>query len=160
MLSVVTLSASLAIAMTACSGDDPQTATSGDGQTSATTTPAVATTATANTTVVTANSSIGTILVDATGKTLYSYDRDAGGTSSCTRNCAVNFPPLVLPPGTNTPLPGPGVGDLTTTPRPDDATKLQVVWNGKPLYTFAADRAPGDTKGDGLGGFWHAAKPG
>jgi predicted lipoprotein with Yx(FWY)xxD motif len=29
----------------------------------------------------------------------------------------------------------------------------QLAYNGKPLYTFASDSAPGDTTGQGQGGF-------
>ncbi len=90
---------------------------------------------------------------------LYTWDRDTGPTSTCTGNCAATWPPLVLASGTTTPVPGTGVSELTTSPRPDDATKMQVVWKGKPLYYYAADTAPGDTKGDGVGGTWHVAKP-
>ena len=57
------------------------------------------------------------------------------------------------------PVAGAGVGNLTATARPDDATKMQGVWNNKPLYTYAGDTAPGETKGDGVGGTWHVAKP-
>lgn len=57
------------------------------------------------------------------------------------------------------PVAGPGVSLLTTAPRPDDATTtLQVNWDGKPLYYYAADTAPGDVKGDGVGGTWHVVK--
>ena len=107
----------------------------------------------------TANSSLGTIFVDGAGKTLYTWDRDSGGQSACTGNCAVTWPPLMLPPGTTAPVAGPGVSLLTVVARPDDATKLQVVWDGKPLYYYAAYTAPGDVKGDGVGGTWHVAKP-
>ena len=165
-LAVVALCAALTMAMAACGDDDDPTTTAGGGQTggtSATTAaPAPAattpTTAAATPTVATANSSLGTIFVDAAGKTLYTFDRDTGPTSACTGQCAATWPPLVLPSGTTTPVAGPGISQLTAAPRPDDATKLQVVWNGKPLYTYAADTAPGDTKGEGVGGVWHVAK--
>jgi predicted lipoprotein with Yx(FWY)xxD motif len=98
-------------------------------------------------------------MVDATGKTLYTFDKDTSATSSCTGGCAATWPALVLPSGTTTPVAGAGLNGLTAVARPDDATKTQVAWNGKPLYTYAADTAPGDTKGDGVGGIWHVAKP-
>ena len=156
------VSASLALALAAC-GDDEDTPTSagGSSQTVATTVaPATTTTAAARATVATAtNATLGTILVDDAGKTLYVWDRDTGPTSTCTGTCAVTWPPLVLPTGTTAPVAGPGVTSLTAAARPDDATKMQVVFGGKPLYTYAGDTAPGETKGDGVGGTWHVAKP-
>ena len=158
-LSVVVLSAALALSMAACGEDDEPTTTASGGQPTPTTVAAApATTAAPKPTVATASSSLGTILVDGTGKTLYTWDRDSGPTSTCTGNCAVTWPPLVLPAGTTTPVAGAGVSLLTASARPDDATKLQVVWDGKPLYYYAGDTAPGDVKGDGVGGTWHVVK--
>lgn len=163
-MSVVLMSASLALSMAACGDDDEPTTTASGGQAQATTTAAPAvtaaptTTAAARPTVSTATSSVGTILVDANGRALYTWDRDTSATSTCTGGCATTWPPVALPTGTNTPVAGPGVSGLTASARPDDATKLQVVWNGKPLYTYAADTAPGEVKGDGVGGTWHVAK--
>jgi len=160
-LSAVLLSATLAMAMAACGNDDNPTTTAAGGQTPAsnpTTTVAPTTTAAPKATVATANSSLGTIFVDSTGKTLYTWDKDTSATSTCTGNCAATWPPLVLASGVTTPVAGTGITSLTVSPRPDDATKMQVVWNGKPLYNYAADTAPGDTKGDGVGGTWHVAK--
>lgn len=37
---------------------------------------------------------------------------------------------------------------------------MQRGWNGKPLYYFVGDRAPGDVEGDGLDGAWHAVHTG
>ena len=159
-LSAVVLSASLAMAVAACGDDDEPVTTATGGQGAPTTAAAaVTTTAAARPTVATANSSLGTIFVDGAGKTLYTWDRDSGGQSSCTGNCAVTWPPLMLPAGTTAPVAGPGVSLLTVVARPDDATKMQVLWDGKPLYYYAGDTAPGDVKGDGVGGTWHVAKP-
>ncbi|HET7721000.1 MAG TPA: hypothetical protein VFK43_13625 [Acidimicrobiales bacterium] len=150
------LTATLAMGMAACGDDDDPTTTSA-GQTGATTATAPPTTA-AKATVKTASTSLGTLLVDGDGKTLYTWDRDTGPASTCTGNCAATWPPLVLASGVTTPVAGAGVSLLTTAPRPDDATKLQVNWDGKPLYYYAADTAPGDVKGDGVGGTWHVVK--
>ena len=35
----------------------------------------------------------------------------------------------------------------------------QVAYNGRPLYFFAGDTAPGDTKGQGLNDVWFVAAP-
>ena len=52
---------------------------------------------------------------------------------------------------------GSGVtGKLGTITRSDGST--QASYNGNPLYTYIADKAPGQAKGNGLnisGGVWH-----
>jgi predicted lipoprotein with Yx(FWY)xxD motif len=52
---------------------------------------------------------------------------------------------------------GPGVtGKLATIKRSDGS--VQATYNGHPLYTYVADTAPGQAKGNGLnlsGGVWH-----
>jgi predicted lipoprotein with Yx(FWY)xxD motif len=56
------------------------------------------------------------------------------------------WPALTLATG-ETPTGGPGVtGTLGTITRADDGT-LQVTYNGKPLYFFKNDQAPGDLNG-------------
>jgi len=152
------------MAMSACGKSDTPVTSAAGNQTASTTpttlAPAPTTTAAPKATVATANSSLGTIFVDATGKTLYTWDKDTSPTSTCTGGCAATWPALVLPAGTTTAVAGPGVtGTMTVVARSDDATKMQVVWNGKPLYNYAADTAAGDVKGDGVGGVWHVAKP-
>ena len=151
------LGASLGLWLAACGDDDVPTTTATTAAPAQTAAPT--TTAASRPTVATATSPVGTIFVDASGKALYTWDRDTSATSTCTGNCAATWPPLVLPAGTTAPVAGPGVAGLTVAPRPDDATKMQVVWNGKPLYTYAGDTAPGEVKGDGVGGTWHVAKP-
>ena len=153
-----------AVAGAACGKDSKSTDTASQASTTAArpaTTVAPATTTTAAPLVKTATSgALGTILTDPTsGKTLYTRDTDPAGASSCTGNCQATWPALLLPAGVTAPVAPAGVGGTwTAAARPDDATKLQVVRNGKPLYTYAADTAAGDTKGDGIGGVWHVAK--
>lgn len=164
-VTALAVAASLSFAMAACGDDDDEPTVAGGSQSATTaapvtTVPATTTSAAARASVATAsNATFGTILVDAAGKTLYVWDRDTGPTSTCTGGCAGTWPPLVLPAGVTAPVAGPGVTGLTVAARPDEATKMQVVWNGKPLYTYLADTAAGETKGDGVGGTWHVAKP-
>jgi predicted lipoprotein with Yx(FWY)xxD motif len=91
------------------------------------------------------------VLTDASGMTLYTYDKDTAGatTSACTGGCAAAWPPLTV---TGTPTAGPGVsGTLGTIPGG------QVTLDGHPLYRWMGDKAPGDITGEGINGF-HAAK--
>jgi predicted lipoprotein with Yx(FWY)xxD motif len=159
-LLVLVAAAGLAVTMAACGSDDKPTVASQPATTAATaaTVPVTTTAAPKATVATTSNATFGTIMVDATGKTLYTFDNDTSAVSSCTGNCAATWPALVLPAGLTAPVAGTGITGLTVNARPDDATKMQVDWNGKPLYTYAADTAPGDTKGDGVAGKWHVAK--
>ena len=96
-------------------------------------------------------------LVGANGLTLYVFDNDSAGTSTCNEGCAPTWPALTIDAGQQ-PQAGDGVtGELGTSDRTDGTT--QVTLNGRPLYFFAGDSAPGDTNGDGIGGIWHIAKP-
>ncbi|HWW52262.1 MAG TPA: hypothetical protein VNY84_00725 [Acidimicrobiales bacterium] len=101
------------------------------------------------------NAKFGQVLVDASGMTLYRNDTEQGGVVKCTGGCATAWPPLTV---TGTPTAGSGVGQLTTVTRPDGTT--QVASANWPLYRFGADKAPGDTNGDGVAGIWHVATAG
>lgn len=157
---VLAVSAALTVAMAACGSSDKSNSSASANQpaTTAATVQVTTTVPPKATVATTSNPSLGTIMVDSSGKTLYVFDRDTSSTSSCTGNCAGTWPAVVLPSGATAPVAGTGVTGLSTSPRPDDATKLQVVWNGKPLYTYSGDAAPGQTNGDGFGGVWHVAK--
>lgn len=100
---------------------------------------------------------LGTILVTTRGMTLYHYTLDKGGKAECTGECAVAWPPLVLPAGVRIPTGGSGVTGLGTVRDPDG--KLQVTWHGEPLYRFAGDKKAGSANGEGLLGRWFVVKP-
>ncbi len=157
----------LSLVLAACGDDDEDTSTAaGQGATTQATQATTPTTVAQTTTTqaagvvkATANAKFGTILTDSAGKALYTFDRDTSATSTCTANCAVTWPALLLPAGGSAAIPNPpGVtGTLTGSPRPD-GNGTQVVWNGKPLYRYSGDPNAGDTNGDGVGGVWHVAK--
>ena len=96
------------------------------------------------------NPTHGTILVDAQGRSLYTFDRDTGGKSACTDDCASIWPPVI-----STGAQG-GVEGLGTVKRPDGTD--QLTYKDKPLYRYSGDAKAGDVKGDGVGGVWHVAK--
>ncbi|HEY6748580.1 MAG TPA: hypothetical protein VI357_23030 [Mycobacteriales bacterium] len=103
--------------------------------------------------------SLGTILVDARGRTVYDFANDKGGVSTCTGMCAANW--LFVPAPAPMPKSVPGVtGKLGTTARADGAHQLTVA--GHPVYTFAGDSAPGQTNGQRIvldGGLWTVVSP-
>ena len=97
------------------------------------------------------STSLGTVLVDANGLTLYVYASDSANHSNCTGGCASAWPPLLVKAGTKV-SGGSGVhGHFATFKRSDGTT--QVSYNGKPLYGWTGDSQPGDTTGQGVGGF-------
>ena len=91
------------------------------------------------------------VVTNASGKTLYWFVPDTSTTSKCTGACATYWPPVIGPVTA-----GSGVtGTLGVITRPD-GTK-QATYDGHPLYTYVADSAPGQAKGNGLnlsGGVW------
>jgi predicted lipoprotein with Yx(FWY)xxD motif len=110
-------------------------------------------------TVASASSSLGRILVDARGRTLYLFARDNHGKSACNGQCVGYWPPLIA---SGEPRAGVGVKAslLGTTKRSDG--RLQVTYNRHPLYTFVKDTRKGQTNGEGLDTFgaqWFALSP-
>jgi predicted lipoprotein with Yx(FWY)xxD motif len=97
-----------------------------------------------------ANTKLGKVLVNSQGQTLYLWQADTGGMSTCTGACAQVWPPLTT---TGKPVAGNGVlaSKLGTTTRSDGTT--EVTYSGHPLYTFVGDKAPGQTTGEGNKGF-------
>jgi len=99
---------------------------------------------------------LGTYLVDGAGLTLYSFTRDVfTGQSACSGGCAEAWPPLLVGEG-QVATAGEGVGgQIASAPRADGA--LQVTYDGRPLYYWQDDAAPGDTTGQGVGNVWFVA---
>lgn len=129
-------------------------------------TPTVEMTATAVTTaatvMVTENDTLGKILTDDKGMTLYLFTNDTqgtgdtAGTSNCYDKCAVNWPPL-LTSGDAVAGEGANADLLGTTERKDGTS--QVTYNGWPLYYWFQDKNPGDATGQGVGEVWYVLSP-
>ena len=98
------------------------------------------------------NATLGTFAVDTNFRTLYVFANDQPGVSNCVDACVQNWPPLTVAAGSSAVAQGYLPGTLGTIQRPDGAT--QVTLDGRPLYTFANDAAPGDANGNGAGGTW------
>ena len=102
------------------------------------------------------NAALGaTIVVSATGKTLYHTNVEHKNTVKCTGACAESWPPLLIAAGKK-PVAGPGVtaSKLGTIKRPDG--KMQVTYGGYALYLYAGDAKAGQVNGQGTAGLWHA----
>ena len=93
----------------------------------------------------------GKALVDLNGMTLYVFDRDGSGKSNCDSQCTVSWLPFIA----DTDAQASGSFSFITR---DDGRK-QWAYKGKPLYTWAMDKKPGDANGDGMNKVWHLASP-
>ncbi|MGZ4399015.1 MAG: hypothetical protein ACXVZ1_11450 [Gaiellaceae bacterium] len=105
----------------------------------------------AQTAVQLGTTSLGSVLTDSSGMTLYMLAKDSGGTSNCYGQCASFWPPLAV---NGNVVAGTGVNQslLGATQRTDGT--LQVTYNDHPLYHFVKDTKAGDTNGEGVQGVW------
>lgn len=149
------LLAVLALAVAACSSDADEATTTSQVVTT-TTTAASATTAprAAGLEVTVTDSSLGTILVDGEGNTMYLFTPDGQGDSVCYDQCEAAWPPVSAAVAAGD---GVDAGLLGSAPR-NDGTE-QATYNGWPLYYFANDAAPGDVNGQGVNDVWYVLDP-
>ena len=94
------------------------------------------------------------ILVNRSGRTLYSLSVERNGRFICTTSkCLSLWKPLVVAKGS---VPA-GAAHLTALKRPEG--RRQVAYRGAPLYTFSLDKRAGDVKGNGFKdvGVWRPA---
>ena len=94
----------------------------------------------------------GGIVVNEAGMTTYTFDKDTAGSgkSACNGPCAQLWPPVMVPADAQ-------VKEPYSSVTRDDGGK-QLAYRGKPLYLYAADKAPGDKSGDNFKDVWHVAK--
>ncbi len=167
----VALAAALAMTLAACgdSGTKSTTAATTTAAAAQTTVPAaVATTATPATTAApaatttaaapaagtaltlkVATTSLGSVLVDGNGRTLYIFTKDEKNKSNCAGGCLSTWPPFVGTAKAGTGVDAAKLGTIATADG-----KTQVTMDGQPLYYYAPDTAAGDTKGQKVGGVW------
>jgi predicted lipoprotein with Yx(FWY)xxD motif len=98
-----------------------------------------------------AETTLGEVMVNTDGRTLYLFTKDSGTTTACTGGCAQTWPALQA---AGEPTAGKGV----------DASKLatasgQVAYGGRLLYLYSGDKAKGDVNGQGIGGVWFVVGP-
>ena len=134
-------------------------AAAGCGGNDSTPTAAAKTAGGSSETVSVASAGPGDVLIDSQGRTLYLFEKDTGTTSTCSGECATEWPPLRA---SGKPRAGSRVKAslLGTTPRSDG--EPQVTYNGHPLYDFQGDSNAGDTNGQGIDAFgarWYVLSP-
>jgi predicted lipoprotein with Yx(FWY)xxD motif len=94
---------------------------------------------------------VGSVIVDAQGRTLYRFTAEAQGVPVCTGDCVGTWPPALASSAAGLPK------HVATVKRPDGG-KLQLTYNGHPLYRYAGDQSKADANGEGVGGQWFVLK--
>ena len=94
----------------------------------------------------------GGMLVNTSGMTLYTFDRDVAGSgkSVCNGPCATLWPPAMAAADAK------AEGDFTIVTR-DDGSK-QWAYKGKPVYLYSVDKKAGEATGDNFRDVWHVIK--
>jgi predicted lipoprotein with Yx(FWY)xxD motif len=101
-----------------------------------------------------AETSLGKVLVDGRGMTLYTLSADGRDRSTCSTQCLQFWPAVAPAKGSRLTV----TTGKTETP---DGTAIATV-AGHPVYSFSQDQQPGDVNGEGVeefGGVWHAVSP-
>jgi predicted lipoprotein with Yx(FWY)xxD motif len=153
-----------AVLLAACGDDDGGTASTGTTAAPTTTAAETTTTGGATTTVAPASTvdatitvaatSLGDVLADADGRTLYVFAMDEPDTSNCTGGCLQAWPryaPASIAAGE-------GIDESLLGSFTVDGVE-QATIDQQPLYYFASDAAPGDVNGQGVGGNWWVVAP-
>ena len=94
---------------------------------------------------------VGSVIVDAQGRTLYHFTAEAQGVPVCTGACVGTWPPALASSASGLPK------HVATIRRPDGG-RLQLTYDGQPLYRYAGDRSKSDANGEGVGGQWYVVK--
>jgi len=107
----------------------------------------------------TEQTSLGMVLTNAQGFTVYWFAKDSPTASTCAGACAAAWPPVLGMPRAES---GVKLGGTLGEIKRANGT-MQATYNGHPLYLFAGDQAPGQANGNGVDGFgalWYAFKIG
>ncbi|MBD0839802.1 SCO0930 family lipoprotein [Streptomyces sp. TRM68416] len=106
---------------------------------------------------------LGEIVVDKNGMTVYRFLKDTQWpmSTACTGACLDKWPVVAPVDAKDTK----GIDLQGSTPnrgyvvfdRPDGIKQQSI--DCVPIYTFAGDKKPGDTNGQGVGGTWYAVRP-
>ncbi len=106
--------------------------------------------------VSTGHTSLGTVLVNAKGLTLYLFEGDTSKHLGCNGTCLKAWFPVT---GTGSASGSAKASELGTVKR---SSGTQVTYGGHPLYTFVGDTKSGQINGQGLklnGNLWYVVGP-
>jgi len=98
----------------------------------------------------------GPYLAGPDGRTLYVFTKDEPGKTNCSGQCLANWPPLLQEDGQEVEAAAEATLQFGAI---DTPSGQQVTYNDAPLYYFAGDAAPSETKGHLVGGVWFLARP-
>ena len=154
-LTIATLALGLAVAVAGCGGSSNSSGESayGGGESTATsksTSSEASGGGAATIAVKNLGGEVGSVLVDSKGFTLYYFKKDKGGKSACYGGCAAVWPPLTTE-GAPKGMGGVQASMLGTTKRSDGT--VEVTYAGWPLYTYEADKKPGEANGTDVKSF-------
>ncbi|WP_277213577.1 COG4315 family predicted lipoprotein [Isoptericola croceus] len=146
--------ATLLAATAACSGTEEA---ADDGATDTTTEETTEAEPMGDAVLATTDSELGTIVVDGEGMTVYYFtpDEPGSGVSVCEDECLINWPPVHAQDE------DPQVDGVTAevgTITGNDG-ELQVTLDGRPVYLFVGDEAPGDVAGQAVEDVWWVVAP-
>ena len=102
---------------------------------------------------------MGNILATNSGMTVYTFDKDTAGVSNCTDDCLKNWPAVTVSEGDALTAGADVSGEIGSIVRADNK-RIQLTYNGMPLYYWKDDKVPGDATGDGVGDVWHVVHAG
>ena len=143
-LAVVALGATAFFALGAATAAASSTSGYGSGMNTA------APSSKAQTVSVGQNNTLGRLLVDGKGRTLYLFENDMGTTTACTGQCVSYWPAFMASSKARVGA-GAKSGKVGTA-------HGQVTYAGHLLYYFVGDKNPGDVNGLKVGG-WDAVAP-
>ncbi|HEV3357308.1 MAG TPA: hypothetical protein VG247_10990 [Pseudonocardiaceae bacterium] len=141
----------VAALLAACSSSGAATANTGA--------PATSKPAASTADLSTAQSSLGTIVVDSKGRTVYLFTVDSNKPpkSNCDTGCDSVWPPVPAPASGTPTLSGVDSSKVGVVTRSDGSKQLTL--NGWPLYEYEGDSAAGEVKGENVQGSWFAVSP-
>jgi predicted lipoprotein with Yx(FWY)xxD motif len=105
------------------------------------------------------HTSLGRVIVDSKGRTLYLFEKDTSRRSACSGQCAQFWPPLLTH---GTPVAHAGVKQSLLGRIKRANGSQQVTYAGHPLYLYVGDSKPGQTNGEGsqeFGAGWDVLSP-
>lgn len=150
------LLASMALMVAACGDDNGDTTTDTEPTTTTAEDGADEEASAQDPDVQVGETSLGNVLVNGEGRTLYAFTQDSDGAPTCTGDCAATWPALLVEAE---PVVGEGIDPAVISTVDGAEGGTQVVADGQPLYTFSGDTAAGDVNGQELGGVWFAVGP-
>lgn len=149
---ILVLGTALVFGLAACGGSDSESGgDKADQQRTGKTTTSVQSAAS----IKISQSSLGPILTDEKGRTLYAFLNDKNGASSCVDQCIATWPALV---SRQEVIAGAGIDkSLLSKVKRTEGTE-QTVYGDWPLYYYVGDMQPGDVDGQGVDKLWFVVK--